>query len=60
MTGGPGSVWGVLYGVSAAQEYIDFEIDEEGLWLEGYLTLDADQSRMLYEAMHKYYSEEAS
>lgn len=60
MTGGPGSIWGVLYGASAAPQYVNFEVDEEGLWLEGFLTLDADQARLLYEAMHTYYSEEAN
>lgn len=62
MTGGPGSVWGYLD--SDDWDLTQFELDEEGLTLRSddygwSLTLDSDQARLLYEAMHTYYSEEA-
>lgn len=56
MTGGPGSVWGVLYD---EQEncYEDYEIDEEGLHMERREDFTPVQARQLYEALKAYYEE---
>jgi hypothetical protein len=56
VTGGPGSIWGVL--MNAKDEYVDFEVDEEGLWLEGVLTLPPDQTLELSNVLNRYYAEE--
>jgi hypothetical protein len=56
MTGGPGSVWGVL--MNAQDEYVNFEVDEEGLWLEGVLALLPDQTLELRNVLNRYYTEE--
>lgn len=59
MAGGPGSVYGTMYR-EETDDYIDYEIDEEGLWfaiaVEG---LDPDHARQLYEALKIYYEEVA-
>lgn len=57
MTGGPDSVYGVMYD-EATDGYIDFEVDEEGLSFDAMLDwLDPGQTRQLYEALKVYYEE---